>query len=323
MSGAVPATSIAFRCDGDERSGAGHVGRCLPLAVALARLGCAVSFVGVYEGLAGWLLARAGVDVRAPDPGSPCGVAPERWGAAVVDSYRIAPAEICALAAELPLLTLAEANRCPTRGILLDYHLDTAERTSARLLAGPSFAPLCPAFAGAGRAGADVRTVLVSAGGSSLARELLDAAVPAVSTVFPQADILVAGGSELRLQATSPRVIALPSPSALIDVVARVDLAVTAAGLTAYELACAGIPQLAIAIAPNQRRVVRALLGAGLAPCLDLLGSDSLADLPHALEALRQPGPRRRLSERGRSLLDGGGAGRAASAFVARIGAFT
>ena len=85
----------------------------------------------------------------------------------------------------------------------------------------------------------------------------------------------------------------MPVPSALVDAVGGIDVAVTAAGLTAYEMACAGIPQLAIAIVANQRRVVSGLRERGLAPCLDLTGGDSLADLPGALERLRDPGLRR------------------------------
>ena len=90
-------------------------------------------------------------------------------------------------------------------------------------------------------------------------------------------------------------------------------MAVTAAGLTAYEMACAGIPQLAIAIAANQRRVVRGLEEAGLALCLDLTSGGSLAELPAGLERLRDPELRRLLGERGKTAFDGKGAQRAAS----------
>lgn len=311
--------SIVFRCDGDERIGAGHVARCVPLAAAFGRLGWTVSFAGVYAGLASWLLERAAMNVRAPDPETPCGVTAKRFDAAVIDSYLIAEPAICDLAGALPVITLAEANRCPTRGILLDYHLDRTEQPGPRLLAGPSFAPLCPAFAGAGRAGAEVRKVLLTAGGSLPARELLAHAVPCVSAVFPDAEIVVAGSPQLETFGAFARVVELPSPSALVDVVADIDLAVTAAGLTAYEMACAGVPQVAIAIAPNQRRVVSGLRRNGLAPCLDLIGGDSLADLPSALARLTDAGARQRLSERGRSVFDGWGALRAATALTQRL----
>jgi UDP-2,4-diacetamido-2,4,6-trideoxy-beta-L-altropyranose hydrolase len=306
---------IAFRCDGSEQIGAGHVARCLPLAKALGQVGWKVSFVGSYGGLAGWLLARSRFEVRAPDLESPCGVGTEEYDAAIVDSYSITPAAICELVRTLPVVTLGEANRCPTRGVLLDYHLDRTEPSNAQLLAGPSFAPLDPAFARAGRAGSEIRSVLVTVGGSLSGRRLLAEIVPMVGASFPEADVVLAGGTKSETKRSdAPRVAELPSPSALVDAVCDVDLAVTAAGLTAYELACAGVPQVAIAIATNQRRVVNGLHNRGLAPCLDLTSGDLLADLPNALEQLRDADLRQRYARDGMMVFDGNGARRAAIA---------
>lgn len=307
---------IAIRCDGNERIGVGHVARCIPLATALARLGWIVSFVGAYEGLADWLLTRAQIASCAVDPGALCGIPTARFDAAILDSYELATSSICELARTLPTVTIAEANRCPTCGVLLDYHLDTIDPPDAHLLAGPSFAPLDPAIAGAGRAGEEIRTILVTVGGSLAARALLTPIALVVSSAFPDVDIVLAGAQSETNDTDLPRVINLPSPSALVDIVADIDLAVTAAGLTAYELACAGIPQVTIAIAPNQRRVAKGLNNSGLVLSLDLTSGDSLAQLPALLEQLRDVGLRRRLAERGREMFDGHGAQRAAIALT-------
>jgi UDP-2,4-diacetamido-2,4,6-trideoxy-beta-L-altropyranose hydrolase len=315
---------VALRCDGDDRVGAGHVARCLPLAVAFAELGCEVSFVGRYTGLASWLLRRAGMEAKAlaPDAASVCGVPRERHDAAVLDSYMLATEDICELALALPLATLAESNRCPTRGILLDYHLDRGEPPSARLLAGPAFAPLDPRFAGAGRPGAGIRRVLVTVGGSSAAQGLLARIVPIVAAAFADAEIVLAGaGTDSPRRAVSPRVVSLPTPSALLDRVSDIDLAVTAAGLSAYEMACAGVPHIAIAIAANQRRVASGLERSGAALCLDLTSGDTLARLPGLLARMRDAGLRERLAKRGMELFDGGGARRSALALAERFAA--
>ncbi|MGA9314590.1 MAG: hypothetical protein WBV77_08180 [Solirubrobacteraceae bacterium] len=320
--GATVTTTVAgerlvFRCDGNERIGAGHVARCIPLATAFAQLGWKVSFVGTYEGLAGWLLARAKIDTCAANQDLSCGVLAERYDAVILDSYAIAPESICDLARRLPLATIAEANRCPTFGVLLDYHLDRIEQSNSRLLAGASYAPLDPALAGAGRARKEIGKVLVTVGGSRTARGLLDPIASMSSLAFPDADILCAGRAESETNYLNrDRVIHLPSPSFLIDVLPDIDLAITMAGLTAYELACAGIPQVAIAIATNQRRVVNGLNRSGLAPCLDLTSGDSLAQLPAILERLRDAGLRACLAERGRKMFDGQGARRAAIALT-------
>jgi UDP-2,4-diacetamido-2,4,6-trideoxy-beta-L-altropyranose hydrolase len=317
VSRSVAGDRIAFRCDGNERIGAGHVARCLPLAAAFAHLGWRVSFVGTYEGLAGWLLARAKIQARDASPDSSCGIYAECYDAVIIDSYAIAPESICDLARRLPLATIAEANRCPTCGVLLDYHLDRVEPSNSRLLAGPSYAPLDPALAGSGRPAKQIGKVLVTVGGSLAARELLGPIASMSSSVFADAHILLAGGAKSETtDANMPRVIQLPSPSALLDVLPDIDLAITTAGLSAYELACAGIPQLAIAIADNQRRVLEGLNNSGLAPVLDLTGGDSLAQLPAALELLRDPGLRRRLAVHGRKMFDGQGARRAAIALT-------
>lgn len=342
MNPSVADERIAFRCDGNERIGAGHVARCIPLATAFAQLGWKVSFVGAYEGLADWLLARAKLDVHSANRDFSCGVSAELYDAAIVDSYEIAPESICDLARRLPVTTIAEANRCPTCGVLLDYHLDRLEPpnscppvsnsrllagghlpagsrllSESRLLAGPSYAPLNPALAGIGRAGSEIGKILVTVGGSLAGRDLLGLIASMSSLAFPNADILCAGRTESETNyVNSDRVIQLPSPSSLVDVLPHIDLAITTAGLSSYELACAGIPQLAIAIAANQRRVVRGLNESCLAPCLDLTSGDSLAQLPAALEQLRDAGLRRRLAERGRTMFDGQGARRAAIALT-------
>src|SRR3954468_11287234 len=134
---AGPPRAVAFRCDGDDTLGAGHVGRCLPIAAAFAAQGWAPVFVGRYEGLAAWLLERAGLPVRpsAEDGGAPCGLDPAAWDAAVVDLYGADVDEVCALATRIGVLTLGEATRCPDAGLWVDYHLDRrAEPPTARVL---------------------------------------------------------------------------------------------------------------------------------------------------------------------------------------------
>jgi spore coat polysaccharide biosynthesis predicted glycosyltransferase SpsG len=318
---------IAFRCDGDERSGAGHIARCLPLAAALEELGWHASFLGRYSGLAGWLLSRAKARVEDAEEAAPCGIPAGRYRAAVVDSYRLAPSDICALCEMLPVLTVGEGNRCRQRGILLDYHLDCRERSSAHLLCGPAFAPLDRALAGAGRPGADVRRVLVSAGGSTSGRALLAEMIRVAAGTFPRARIVVAAGpggetSSLRAEletnfAHDAERVQLPAPAPLVELLREVDLAVSTAGFTAYELACAGVPQAAVAIAANQLRVLRGLSEREIAACVDLVGASSPSqELARTVARLRDPALRRRSRERGMAAFDGHGARRAAAALT-------
>lgn len=311
---------VAFRADGDERIGAGHVGRCLPLAHAFRARGHSATFVGDYAGLAAWMLERSRVPVMTPVAGAPAGVPAELFDAAVVDSYELASASVCRLARERPVATLAEAHRCPHAGVLIDYHVDRAgEAPSQRLLPGPAYAPIDPRFRTAGAThapheAAEVAAVLVAVGGGRDGHAILEPAVAAVRCVFPQARVLVAADVEI----AGERVERLPSPSLLSEAAAHVDLAVTAAGLTAYELACAGVPAVLVAIAENQRRVARACAAAEIALAVDADARDFTGPLRVALKTLRDPARRTLLAERGRRTFDGHGAERAVVALLER-----
>jgi UDP-2,4-diacetamido-2,4,6-trideoxy-beta-L-altropyranose hydrolase len=307
----VPPAAIAIRCDGHEQLGAGHVARCLPIAIALREVGLAPVLVGRYGGLGAWLAQRSGLPVREPDEASPCGVDPRTCAAALVDSYALGEEELCELAGALPIATVAEARRCPGAGVWIDYHLDRlGEEPTDRVLPGPAFAPLDPALAGRARPGREVREVLLTVGGSSAVRELLPLLAEEARAAFPGARLLVASGADL----PGDDVERLPFPASLLAAVARVDAAVSAAGLTAYELACAGVPALVIPVAGNQRRVADGCRATGVA----LVAEPAAADLRAGLAELADPGVRERLADAGRRVFDGGGAARSARALTTR-----
>ncbi len=265
-------------------------------------------FVGRFEGLAAWLIERAGRETTLPIDSVACGLEPADWTAAIVDSYALDTAELCELAEELPIATLGEARRCEEAGVVIDYHLDLIGRPpEARLLPGPAYAPLDPAFAGAGRGGATVETVLVTVGGSEQALTHVESLQRLVHRAFPNAEQLVPRGNG----ADGP-------PARLVDLVCDVDLAVTAAGLTAYELACAGVPLVAVAIVANQRRVAEGLRRSGLADCIDVYAGEQLEAAAPALERLRDRGRRQAQRELGRRIFDGHGADRAALGLLER-----
>ena len=86
-------TRVALRCDGDERSGAGHVARCLRLAAALERRGASCELVGRHRGRSGGARGRRRHRRRPPEEGAPAG-RPSDADALVVDSYGLPSSEI-------------------------------------------------------------------------------------------------------------------------------------------------------------------------------------------------------------------------------------
>jgi UDP-2,4-diacetamido-2,4,6-trideoxy-beta-L-altropyranose hydrolase len=290
----MPSAVVAFRCDGGERVGAGHVARCLPLAAAFANAGHRPVFCGAFDGFAAWLLDRAGQQCAAVD-------VLDVAAAAVVDLYDVPVGDVCALAQRMPVCTIGEAVRCPDAGVHLDFHADrNDEQPTDRVLPGTRFAPVDPVLAQARRdRSGEVATVLVTLGASEPARALAHDVVREVREAFPAARIVTAGLLDV------PGVEQLPAPSALSDHLAEVDVAVSAAGHTSYELACAGVPTSIFAIAPNQERVAAGARATGYA----LVGSPA---------QLADGAVRARLQEAGPRIVDGRGAERAAAALAER-----
>lgn len=251
---------LAIRCDGTAQVGAGHVARCLPLAHAFAERGWDVWFSGTFDGFPARML---GDFPRGPLDGA---------DAVIVDSYDEQSLP------DVPLATIGEALRHPG-AVWIDYHLDRiGDEPTATELPGPTFAPVDPRFAGTGRARDPIERVLVTVGASESAL-----------TVLPE------------LEAQSARIgeVVVASGTPLLELVGEVDAAVCGAGMTAYELASAGLPLAIVQLAENQRRVVDGMLRERVA-----------VHAPHELSA----GPNRR----GMELFDGRGAARAAEALEAR-----
>jgi RimJ/RimL family protein N-acetyltransferase len=297
--------ALAVRCDGDERTGAGHVARCLPVAAALVFHGWQPVLVGRYAGLAQWLVEQAGFETRTPLADGCCGLDPRAWDAALVDLYGVPEAEICELAGRLPVTTMGEASRCPAAGVRIDYHLDRdAARPTRRELPGSPFAPLDAGLPAHRRPpGRDVRTALVATGGSTAARRIADEAIAALRSAFPGVHVIAGSGV-----ATGDDAEALPFPGTLHAAVARADVAVSGAGLTAYELACAGVPAVLVGLADNQRRVLEGSRGAGTAVVCG--PDDAIAD---AVGQLVDAPVRERIARAGMDRFDGAGAPRTAA----------
>jgi spore coat polysaccharide biosynthesis predicted glycosyltransferase SpsG len=89
------------------------------------------------------------------------------------------------------------------------------------------------------------------------------------------------------------------------------DVAITAGGLSAFEVLCAGTPLLALSHDHLQEKTVRALAKAGACMPLGLLKDFKPERLPVILEALEaDQAARKALSKRGRRIIDGSGADR-------------
>lgn len=184
-------------------------------------------------------------------------------------------------------------------------------------LGGAAFAMLAAAYRHARgsrtASGASSRSVLLSAGGTAMggltgrvARALLDAdAVVRVVAVRGPHD----GDADLPVD---DRVEVLATPPTLAGALAAAAVYAGAAGTTAVQAACVGVPAVIVPAVANQVAQAEALATAG---CAQLASPEDIAR--RTVELLDDPTQREAMSQRGRALVDGRGAERAAEAVLA------
>ena len=97
----------------------------------------------------------------------------------------------------------------------------------------------------------------------------------------------------------------------MADLMWAADLAITAGGLTMFELACVGTPSLVVCGERFEVESAERLERAGAGRCLGFGGDLEAGRLSGAVEALaRDPASRQAMSDRGKQLIDGHGAQR-------------
>jgi len=333
--GRPPATAV-FRCDADPASGAGHVYRCLSLAMRLAALGWRCTFAVGHQTVPA--LARAGFAVMPLPPGEEAELRALTAAPAellVIDHYgRDARFESACRSAFGRILVLDDAPRPHDCDLLLDA---TPGRTpadyaglvpaQAGLLCGPAFAALRPDFiehraTALARRSGRLDRVLVSIGGSD-AGGATALAAEAARRALPDARIdVVAGGAApglpgIRRAAAGIGGTLHVDTDAMAGLMAAADLAIGAPGGSSWERCALGLPALLFTVAANQRANAAALAAAGAAEDLgppDAWSVERLADRIAALA--RDPHRLRAMGRAAAALTDGNGALRVAMALA-------
>ncbi|MBB3297575.1 UDP-2,4-diacetamido-2,4,6-trideoxy-beta-L-altropyranose hydrolase [Rhizobium sp. BK077] len=193
--------------------------------------------------------------------------------------------------------------------LLLDQNLGTGEQKYAgkvpancRLLLGPGYALLRPEFAElrhyslARRRTPQLQQLLITMGGvdrNNVTSDILEALKR--SPLSPSCQITVVMSSQSQwLRGVRNLARSMPWPARVrVDVtdmallMADSDLAIGAAGGSAWERCCLGLPSLTVILADNQRQSAHALSSRKAVIALDPNGPESLAEsLPKALSAL-------------------------------------
>jgi UDP-2,4-diacetamido-2,4,6-trideoxy-beta-L-altropyranose hydrolase len=168
-----------------------------------------------------------------------------------------------------------------------------------------------------GRRGLPPRTVLISTGATDLdgigrrvSNELLE--------LDPTLDVfrVVGPDSHGSIDDPDPRERRLVAPGDLAQALTVATVYVGAAGTTAVQAACVGIPGVIAAAVPNQHAQAAALAAAGCALMVDVTGLATTC-----LELLDDSARCESMGARGRTLVDGRGAPRVAEAVRTLAGA--
>ncbi len=341
--------TLVIRADAGERMGIGHVLRSLAIAQAWRRRGGRSTFVVTpgHEPIAARLAsdeiemcrqpARAGSEEDATYTG---GEARRRSAAAlVVDGYHLGPEYRRTLAAfGVPILLaddLGDAGPYDEAWILHhapgigpELYRDLAPRS--RLLAGPRYTLIREEFQRARRnvaaapAGASRRArILVTLGGADPQGATPSVVAALASIRGPILEVAVVVGPtnpcrsriEDAARSSGPAITVLPPQGDMAAVMAGADLAISASGGTALELAYLGVPSILLVAAENQRPVAAHLAQEGAALLLGDVEALEAAALRAAVDSLlADPERRARMSERGRGVIDGRGAERVVAA---------
>ncbi len=164
------------------------------------------------------------------------------------------------------------------------------------------------------------RRILATFGGSDPARLTLPVVQALLPQLAPEDEIWAVVGQGLAVEdAEALRVLAQSGEGSarlgiLVDIVsmssimAQVDLAVSAAGSTTWELLLCGVPTLVIPVAENQRAVARGVAERGAARNLGWHQEVSPAQIAaEVVSLLEDPAQRATLRDAGRALIDGRG----------------
>lgn len=349
--------SLIVRADAGPEIGLGHLVRSLALAQAWRARGGPVTLatatapgdVPSSVDLEDVRIVR--LSARHPDPRDAGAVSELLMGGGaawvVVDGYHLDAGYTGALRRTgARVLVIDDQADQPT------YHADAllnqspgAERLPYRFevppltLFGPRFALLPLAFARWRGRVPDARArptrLLLTLGGAApgtASTTLLQGCVPFLERHALRAAVLAAPGASTaawteaaaaaRDPGSGPGPIEIVSdPPDVAALVASADLALSAAGSTAWQLCFLGVPMLLTAVAENQRPIAEGLAAAGCATDLGPLAGLDPSAIDRALERLFvDPDGRDRSSRTARALVDGLGAERVATALLAGAG---
>jgi UDP-2,4-diacetamido-2,4,6-trideoxy-beta-L-altropyranose hydrolase len=336
---------ILFATDAGAEVGGGHVMRSLTLARALGERGAACAFLlgpGVEPVLSAFAPDMPRVPVENVDTDTLMETTgPDAFDALAFDHYGLGAEDHRDVARGRPTLVIDDlANRPLSADVVVDSGPQRRSEDyqglippEARLLLGPAFAPVRPEFAALrgqalGRRGGPVDRILISLGLTDVGGftgKVLDRLRTRIGSVALDVAIGSAAPSRAgleRLARHDSRLTVHVDTPEMARLTAEADLAIGAAGSSAWERCVLALPSVMLILADNQRPAAQALNELGAASAIE--ASDAAFDQTFDRAFLRlyaDAAARTRMAGKAAEICDGLGAARTADTFLEVIAA--
>jgi spore coat polysaccharide biosynthesis predicted glycosyltransferase SpsG len=207
---------------------------------------------------------------------------------------------------------------CLESDLVIDGSVTRTKRLAGAraALTGSRHAVLDPRVSGrpANRPVTGKRVVIALGGGPRL--RLAGAIAEAIVAAEPNAEVRIASGFVVAPRPASSNVVWIGAARGLASELAQASVAVVGGGVSLYEACALGVPTVGVPVVEGQVPAVRAFARRG-AVLAAPFGASAEAIAGRAVSLLNNRARRQSLARRGRSLVDGRGAQRAAAAVVA------
>lgn len=337
---------VIFRCDGSSENGIGHLTRCLSIADELrSEHGITAGFALRSDESGAQFLARSGYPVYRPK--SDVQFDYNSWLSELVNQTQ-PKALILDVRDDLSPSTLMHP--CLSQLLLVDIDDPCEKRLyvdlafyppvpqvdqmdwsgfQGRLYKGWDWIPLRGDISNtppADRSG-PLERLLVTAGGADPAGMSLKIVQYLASVKKSFETVVVAGPAfqhlnqlEQLVSTTSGDFRIVRDPESLPALMAGSDLAITAFGVTAYELAALGVPAVYLCLTPDHQESASSLAFKGIGVTLGLFSSLQESEFIRALMPLLESSDlRERIGKTARSTVDGNGAKRISKLIVQHL----
>lgn len=312
---------LIVRADASPSIGLGHIMRSLAYAAAARERGSDTLFI-TTGGLGTELASRHGFAVlgvsnsedtswrRLLTPGD----------VVLFDAYHLSPRALSASArSDVLTVVMDDAVRAGHVDVVICPELSAAPDglpAACTALCGMEYAPIRREFSSRRRlrgTPAERGSLVIVLGGTDTTG-LTPAVARAVAGERPRSfsniqAILGPGVVDGEQRDLADDVLLVRDPPRIHELFDHALAAISAAGMTAWELYCMGVPTAIIEVSANQSAAAAAASAAGAAIYLGV-GSAALAAIPRAVDSLEDPLVRSRLSTAALAFVDGQGAHR-------------